>query len=274
MDIENEPLARHRVADVDERASRELRRLLRIMRALRAPDGCPWDREQTHASLAPHAVEEVYELIEAIDAGDSAGMRDELGDVLLQVVFHAQLAAEGARFDAADVIRGIADKLERRHPHVFGAAEAHDSADVEAIWASVKAAERAGADERPIGAGLPPLARAIKLTRHASRVGFDWVSAAEVIPVLRSEIDEVAAELDAGDVDAAADELGDVLFSAVNLARKLDRDPDALLRAANRKFERRFRALAAMAERKDRDLSSMSLAEMDTLWDAVKAAEG
>lgn len=252
---------------------KEVVRLVRILRALRSPTGCPWDRVQTHESLAPHAVEEVYELVEAIENGDTGELRDELGDVLLQVVFHAQLADESGSFDFADVARQISEKLIRRHPHVFAEASADEVSDVESIWADAKRKEGRVKSVFSVGEGLPPLVRAFKLTKEAAKFGFDWDSVDDVLPVLADEVEELRVELDAKNLEAAAEELGDVMFSAVNLARKLGRDPESLLRAANRKFERRFRGLLALATSRGLDVKLMPLNELDELWSAVKNDE-
>jgi MazG family protein len=258
----------------DAEIAAQFLRLTRIMRALRAPDGCPWDRKQTHQTLKRFAIEEVYELVDAIDREADGEIRDELGDVLLQVVFHAQLAAEDDRFTVSDVAAAIADKLERRHPHVFSDMQAESAEDVEEIWNRAKAEERSGAAAHfRIKEGQPPLQRALKMTKEAAKLGFDWDSAEEVVPVLKAEIEELQDEIDGGNAAMAAEELGDVMFSAVNLARKLNRDPDELLRAANRKFERRFGSVLRFAEERGLDLRSMSLAEMDELWNEAKLGE-
>ncbi|MGE5147878.1 MAG: nucleoside triphosphate pyrophosphohydrolase, partial [Candidatus Eiseniibacteriota bacterium] len=231
----------------------ELTRLLDIMARLRDPArGCPWDVEQNFATIAPYTIEEAYEVADAIARADMAALKDELGDLLLQVVFHAQMAREAGQFDFADVAEAIADKMVRRHPHVFGEERVADSAAQTVAWEDRKAAERAEADASGGGAldgialALPALLRAAKLGKRAARVGFDWPEAAPVLDKIEEEIGELRAEL-AGTTrpDGIEQELGDLLFACANLARKLDIDPEAALRGANGRFERRFRAIEA-----------------------------
>jgi MazG family protein len=255
--------------------------LLEIMAQLRAPDGgCPWDLEQTFATIAPYTVEEAYEVADAIERGDLADLRDELGDLLLQVVFHARLAEEAGDFDFADVVRAINDKMIRRHPHVFGEVRHRDVAEQTEAWETIKAGERAAKpraspasllDEVPVA--LPALTRAVKLSKRAARVGFVWPSAREVLAKLHEEVAELEAEVAAGDIDKARDELGDVLFVCANLARQLDVDPEAALRGTNAKFVRRFKYIEAELAALGSSPEQSDLAEMDTLWDAAKAAE-
>ena len=261
-------------------ASAALERLLAIMARLRDPQrGCPWDLAQTFESLAPYAIEEAYEVADAIARGDMADLADELGDLLLQVVFHSRVAEELGRFRFADVATAICDKMERRHPHVFGDAPARDAAAQPGAWEAQKAAERAakGAgragvlDDVPVG--LPALTRAAKLTRRAARVGFDWPELSQVIDKLHEETAEVEAEIASGDFAAAREELGDLLFVCANLARKLDVDPEAALRGANAKFTRRFGHIEAELARDGRGPEQSDLAEMDRLWDAAKVLE-
>jgi MazG family protein len=252
--------------------------LLAIMARLRDPDGgCPWDVEQTFASIAPYTIEEAYEVADAIERGDMADLRDELGDLLLQVVFHARMAQEAGLFDFADVARGISDKMIRRHPHVFSDHAYASLADQVEGWEAIKAAERAqkskGGVLDDVSAGLPALTRAVKLTRRAARVGFDWPSTAEVLAKLHEEVAELEAEVEAGDVAKARAELGDVLFVCANLARKLDIEPEDALRATNAKFMRRFAAIEAALAARGKTPDQSDLAEMDALWDAAKAAE-
>lgn len=260
-------------------AAAELDRLLAIMARLRAPDGCPWDRVQDFASIAPYTIEEACEVADAIARNDRAALLDELGDLLFQVVYHARLAEEEGAFAFADVARAIADKMVRRHPHVFGEAAVRDAAAQTRAWEAQKAAERAA---RPDGAGtlanIPPslaaLTRAVKLTRRAARVGFDWPDAGAVLDKLDEETAELRAELPAADPARLADEVGDMLFVLTNLARKLDLDPEACLRGANAKFERRFAAVEARLAAEGRAPADASLAEMEAAWQAVKRAEG
>ena len=256
-----------------------LDRLLEIMARLRDPvGGCTWDKEQTFATIAPYTIEEAYEVADAIERGDLDELKDELGDLLLQVVFHARMAQEMGAFDFADVARSIADKMIRRHPHVFEDVRYKDVAEQTESWEQIKAGERAAKARShgllgDIPAGLPALTRAVKLTKRAARVGFDWPSTREVFDKLREELGELEAEL--ADMDAAKvkDELGDVLFVLANLARKLDLDPETCLRHANDKFSRRFNAMEQQLESEGKSLSSLPLETMDSAWQDVKAAE-
>jgi MazG family protein len=268
--------------------------LLAIMERLRGVDGCPWDRVQTFASIAPYTVEESYEVADAIERGDMAHLRDELGDLLFQVVFHARIAEEGGHFDFDAVAAAICDKLVRRHPHVFGegppgGSEGAVTAAIQsAAWEEIKARERAAAatsalDGVPLA--LPALMRAFKLSRRASRVGFDFErpqetadKVAEELAEVREAIDLAAADRDRG-IDTGAtsrkifEEVGDLLFAAANLARKLDVDAEAALRAANVKFERRFRGMERLAAQRGEDFESLSLAAQEALWQEVKRAD-
>jgi ATP diphosphatase len=269
--------------------SRDISRLLEIMAALRTPgSGCPWDLAQNFATIAPYTLEEAYEVADAIARNDLADLREELGDLLLQVVFHARMAQEQAAFDFGDVVQAITEKLVRRHPHVFGDAGKLTPAAVEGLWDRIKAQEKAERDasRTPDGAGpesvgalagvpatLPALTRALKLQAKASKVGFDWNDPLAVLEKIREEADEIEAEIAAGSRPEAGAEVGDLLFAVVNLARHLDADPEAVLRATNLKFERRFAAIEhALAER-GISPGQATLAEMDALWDAAKAAE-
>jgi len=245
------------------------------MAALRDPiSGCPWDREQSFATIAPYTIEEAYEVADAIARRDDAALADELGDLLFQVVYHARMAEEEARFAFADVARAITDKMIRRHPHVFGDAE-HRSAEAQTTaWEVQKSAEREARAEDGVLAGvpvaLPALVRAAKLTARAARVGFDWPDAGAVLAKLDEEIGELRAELPAADPDRLADEVGDLLFVLANLARKLKLDPEACLRQANEKFVRRFTSIEQAADIEGKSLAEMSLAEMEERWQAVK----
>jgi MazG family protein len=254
--------------------------LLDVMARLRSPaGGCPWDREQTFASIAPYTIEEAYEVADAIDRADLAALRDELGDLLFQVVFHARMAEEQGAFAFGDVVAAITDKLQRRHPHVFaGQTGIGSAADQRSAWEELKAAERAAGGDTSalagIGLALPALARAAKLGARAARVGFDWETPAGVREKLAEELDELAEAEAAGDADAVADELGDVLFTAANLARRLNVAPEEALRRANAKFERRFRAVEAHVRASGRELTELDPAALEAAWNAVKASEG
>ena len=257
----------------------ELRRLLHIMAALRDPvGGCPWDRGQSFATIAPYTIEEAYEVADAIARHDDAALQDELGDLLFQVVYHARMAEEAGRFAFADIARAIADKMLRRHPHVFGDAAVRSVDAQSAAWEAQKSVERAERAETGalagVPVGLPALARAVKLTARAARVGFDWPDAASVLDKLDEEIAELRAELPAADPARLADELGDLLFVLTNLARKLSLDPEECLRGANRKFMRRFNAMESASDREGKTLSDMTLDEMEALWQAAKRSGG
>ena len=257
--------------------TRPIDRLLSIMVRLRDPEhGCPWDVEQSFATIAPYTIEEAYEVADAIDRKDFTALKDELGDLLLQVVFHARMAEEAELFGFDDVVAAIADKMERRHPHVFGNAEPLSAAAQNDAWEAQKAAEReavGGAESvlDGVALALPALLRAGKMSRRAARIGFDWPDARAVLPKLAEEIAEIVLELD-GDAEQAAveEEVGDLLFAAANLARKLDVEPETALRRATAKFERRFRAVEMLA--KQRAVGS-DLDALETLWQQVKAAE-
>lgn len=263
--------------------SDNLDKLLAIMARLRDPErGCPWDLEQDFASIAPYTLEEAHEVAEAIARKDMQNLEEELGDLLLQVVFHAQMAREQQLFDFEDVARGIADKLIRRHPHVFpggrldGDTAAIAPAEVSANWDRIKAEEKAARGERParlldaVGSGLPALTRAEKLQKKASKVGFDWNDPRAVIAKLREELDEVDAELERADQDAREDELGDLLFCVVNLARHLELDCEMALKRCNAKFERRFGHVEDALAAQGRALTDASLDEMEALWVEAK----
>jgi MazG family protein len=258
----------------------QVARLRDIVAKLRAPDGCPWDREQTHASLRAGAIEEVYEMVEAIDAGDDPHFKEELGDLLLQVVMHAQIAGEEGRFDLESVAEEVSDKLVRRHPHVFGENRLGDSEAVLKQWDEIKRAEREskGAPANAsaldgVSAALPALMRAEKVQKRAARVGFDWRQLHDVVKKIREEVDEVEQEIESGNRANLEDELGDLLFAVVNLTRKAKFEAEILLNQATNKFVRRFHALEAEAARIGKPVPGLSLAEMDAIWDRVKEKE-
>jgi len=274
--------------------SRDIGRLLAIMAALRTPQtGCPWDLAQDFSTIAPYTLEEAYEVADAIARGDLADLKEELGDLLLQVVFHARMAEEQEAFDFGDVVAAITEKLIRRHPHVFDQESSNERSQtpqaVEGLWERIKAQERSekAARNKPadqagalsgVPVALPALTRALKLQDKASKVGFDWNDPRAVLRKIREETDEIEAELDRGETDAAAiaattAEVGDLLFAAVNLARHLRADPEAVLRRTNQKFERRFAAIERALAARGKAPKDATLAEMDALWDEAKAAE-
>jgi ATP diphosphatase len=260
-----------------------IERLLQVMARLRDPDGgCPWDLEQDFASIAPYTIEEAYEVADAIERQDFDDLEGELGDLLLQVVYHAQMAKEAGRFDFEAVASRIAEKMIRRHPHVFGEAEVEGAAAQTIAWEEAKAGERqqkkaAGGDPSILAdlpVGLPALTRAAKLQRRAARVGFDWPEVAPVLEKLEEEIAEVRAELATGaSQERLAEEVGDLLFAAANLARHLGVDGEGALRRANQKFERRFRAIEEALRAAGRNLKGASLEEMEEIWQRTKARE-
>ena len=245
-----------------------------IVARLRAPGGCPWDREQTHASLRGALLEEAYEVVAAIDSSDDANLREELGDLLLQSVFHAEIACGEGRFDFDDVARGISEKLIRRHPHVFGDDHCADSAEVLVRWDEIKRAEKGGTAAKSVLEGIPSslaaLMRAEEVQKKAAKIGFDWEAAAPVIAKVREELAEVEAAIAAGHSGAIEDELGDLLFSVVNLSRKLKIDAEvALLRATN-KFIARFQAMETLARERALEIGKLTLSDLDVLWDEIK----
>jgi ATP diphosphatase len=256
-----------------------LPRLLQVMRRLRDPDtGCPWDREQDFASIAPYTIEEAYEVADAIERQAWDDLRDELGDLLLQTVYHAQMAAERGWFDFDAVARGAAAKMIDRHPHVFGDESADKSAAQQSRdWEARKAAERAARAQSgvldDVAVNLPALTRAEKLQKRAARVGFDWDDAASVLDKVAEEAGELAVARAAGDAAAMADEFGDLLFAVVNLGRHLTLDPEAALRSTNAKFTRRFRFIEAALAVEGRGPRDATLEEMEALWQTAKLAE-
>jgi ATP diphosphatase len=261
--------------------SRDIARLIEIMAALRTPGtGCPWDLEQSFETIAPYTLEEAYEVADAIAKGDLGHLRDELGDLLLQVVFHARMAQERRAFDFGDVVEAITAKLIRRHPHVFADEEGRTAEAIKGLWERIKAEEKAERGEPAqdgalagVPVALPALTRALKLQNKAGHVGFDWNDVRAVLAKIREEIGEIEAALDEGDRPHAAAEIGDLLFAAVNLARHLGVDPEGVLRATNLKFERRFRSIEHALAARGKTPQQATLAEMDALWDEAKAAE-
>ena len=266
-----------------------MRQLLEIMTRLRAADGCPWDREQSFASIAPYTIEEAYEVADAVERGDMLHLKDELGDLLFQVVFHAQIASESKHFDFEAVAGAICDKLLRRHPHVFGAGGRVTAAEQSVAWEEIKARERGAADARAshldgVPRTLPALMRAFKLSKRAARVGFDFEHPGQTADKVAEELAEVrdAAERStpaegsraaAGASPEIFEEIGDLLFAAANLARKLDVDAEAALRSANAKFERRFRGMESLAAQRGEIFEELTLEAQEKLWQEVKRGE-
>ncbi|MGB5252886.1 MAG: nucleoside triphosphate pyrophosphohydrolase [Sedimenticolaceae bacterium] len=259
-----------------------VQRLLTIMARLRDPEGgCPWDRRQTYATIVPYTLEEAYEVADAIQRGDMRELRDELGDLLFQIVFYSQIAREEGQFDFHDVAQGICDKMVRRHPHVFAEAKVTDEAQLRQAWEQNKAEERAGRHQAAeasqmdgVARALPALIRAEKLQKRAARVGFDWPDARGAFDKVREELDEVEAEVATIDPDRLQAELGDLLFAMVNVIRLLGMDAEQTLSSANEKFERRFRAMETLLGNSGRqDLRELSLEALDAAWEQVKEAE-
>ncbi len=254
-------------------AARQLARLRAIMHRLRAPGGCPWDAEQSHASLVPNLIEETYETVDTIQRDDFEHLKEELGDLLLQVIFHSELAEEAGRFNLDDVARGISDKLVRRHPHVFARSEAATSDAVLQQWDQIKRAEK-GHEETPylhgVGKGLPALIRAAKLQKKASKVGFDWPDAHGVLAKIREELAELEHAMDSGEADRVTEELGDLMFSVVNLARFRKVDPEVLMAAANTKFESRFAAMEQLLKQQGLTLEDADSEQMEAAWQQAK----
>ncbi len=251
--------------------------LLDIIARLRSPEGCPWDREQTHESLKPYAIEEAHEVAEAVDGGNPERIADELGDLLLQVLLHAQIGKEKGTFTIEDVIDHLSAKMIRRHPHVFGDAEVSGTGEVLKNWEAIKKEEKDKKDLESILDGiplsLPGLYRASKIQKKAARVGFDWPDTEGPIQKIHEEIEEFSREIDKNDRQAAMEEFGDILFSLVNLSRKMDFDAEDSLRMATSKFERRFREVERTARKEGRDMHSCTLEELDALWDKAKEKE-
>ncbi|MFS8038261.1 nucleoside triphosphate pyrophosphohydrolase [Xanthobacter sp. AM11] len=272
-------------------SSRDIARLLEIMAALRTPGtGCPWDLEQSFETIAPYTLEEAYEVADAIQRQDLMDLKEELGDLLLQVAFHARMAQEAGAFDFGDVVEAITAKLVRRHPHVFGTARDLSAEEVKGLWSTIKGQEKQARAQARAAAGQPPeveaagalagvpvplpaLTRALKLQEKAARVGFDWNDARQVLAKIREETGEVAEALDAGGLAAIRDEMGDLLFAVVNLARHAGVDPEAALAGTNTKFVRRFSYMESALAREGRRPEAASLEEMEALWQAAKRTE-
>ena len=263
-------------------AADAMSRLIEIMAKLRDPEtGCAWDVAQDFSTIAPYTIEEAYEVADAIQREDMNELKEELGDLLFQVVFHSQMAKEVGAFEIADVVDAINAKMIRRHPHVFGNEDTRTADQQVAAWEVIKAQERAGKDKSNgpssaldgVALALPSLLRAEKLQKRAARVGFDWTEAGHIFDKLTEETDEVREAIETGDPDKIEDELGDLLFVAANLSRRLNVDPEQALRRANAKFERRFRAMEALAERDGQDFAALDIDAQETLWQRVKHQE-
>jgi tetrapyrrole methylase family protein / MazG family protein len=261
----------------------DIQKLVDLVERLRGEEGCPWDREQTRETLKPMLIEEAYEVLDALDGASPAELREELGDLLFQVVFHAQIASENKEFRLADIIDRLHEKMIRRHPHVFGDKDLKTSEDVLKNWEDIKAAEKGVAStSRPdtekslldgIPSKLPALHEAYQMTAKAARVGFDWPRFEDILEKLKEECSELMEAKDSGDIGRVADEVGDLLFVTVNIARALGVDAETALRRSNRKFSRRFRYLESRIKGQGRELKSATLAEMDALWNEAKKAE-
>lgn len=265
----------------------DITRLLNIMQALRDPEsGCPWDVKQDFRSIAPYTIEEAYEVVDAIQRDDLVDLQDELGDLLLQVVFHSQMASEQGAFSFADVVASISDKMTRRHPHVFGDSKVDNSDDVKVAWEAIKAEEKRQAGNTDnsalagVTAGLPGLSKAVKLTKKAAKTGFDWPDHEGVIEKIEEELAEVRVEIDAADHQRTEEEIGDLLFAVANLARHVKVDPETALAGANARFESRFRTMEALAEaaheengEENGDFPALSLEQQEALWHRAKLLE-
>ena len=261
-----------------------IEKLVALVAQLRGENGCPWDREQTRETLKPMLIEEAFETLDALDSDDPADLKEELGDLLFQIVFHAQIAREKGEFDLGDVIDRSHEKMTRRHPHIFGAADLKTSEDVLKNWEDIKASEKGiTSPSRPdserslldgIPKKIPALYRAYQMTAKAARVGFDWQRLEDILDKLGEETSELKEAVSREDREQIADEMGDLLFVAVNIARTLDVDPETALERSNRKFERRFRFMETAVKRQGRELKDASPAEMDALWNEAKSISG
>lgn len=251
----------------------QLLRLRAIMHRLRAPGGCPWDAEQTHESLLPNLIEEAYETVDTIRRGDWEHLKEELGDLLLQVVFHSELAEEAGRYSFDDVARIVSEKLVRRHPHVYGDSAVSDTEGVLTQWDAIKRQEKGDEDQPYLhntGKGLPAMLRASKIQKKAAKVGFDWPDDSGAIAKIREELEEVEVELESGQRELLSEEIGDLLYSVVNLARRHKLDPEILLEATNVKFEDRFAKMDEALQQNGKDLMSSNLDEMEAEWQGAK----
>jgi len=260
------------MADMDNKADDPMDQLLSLMEQLRGPNGCPWDKKQNHESLRPYVVEEAYEVVEAIDNGNQKEIKEELGDLLLQIVFHSQIARENDQFTFDDVVKGISDKLERRHPHVFGGEQAMDEEEALAHWERMKV-EKEGKSKSNRHRGTPILHRALRLQEKAVGFGFDWEQTSQLLDKLEEEIGEIREAMESGDQEQITEEIGDLFFMAVNLARFLEIHPADALELSITKFSNRFQSMKNKAKTLSRSLESMDLEEMESLWEEAKLEE-
>lgn len=253
-------------------------KLVGIMATLRGPDGCPWDKEQTHESLKENLIEESYEVIDAIDADDIPHLCEELGDLLMQIIFHARMAEENEKFDISDVVKGISEKLLRRHPHVFGEAEITSSEEVLHQWAQIKAREKGCENRTSILDGvpntLPALMRAMEISKRAAKAGFEWPNLDAVVEKLEEEVGELKDELATGNTERIGEEIGDLLFTIVNVARWTKVDPEDALRAMTKRFSERFKQIEEVARAGGKPIEEMTIEEMDAVWDRAKRGNG
>jgi len=268
-------VAQARAQSIAPNPNNGLQALVQVMARLRDPQGgCPWDLEQTHETLKKYVIEEAYEVVEAVDLGSAEKLCEELGDLMLQAVFHAQLAAEAGQFTMDDVTRVVTDKLIRRHPHVFGDAQVDDAEHVLRNWERIKREEHGNRERKGVLDGIPPalpaLMRALEVSKRVVKVGFEWPDTSQVLDKVQEELGELRAEIARGDTARAADELGDLLFTLVNVARKLEVDPEEALRRMTVRFAARFRLIEQHAQAQGRALEQLSLDEMETVWQAAK----
>lgn len=254
-------------------AKKPIDELLEIMATLRGPEGCPWDKEQTHESLRPYVVEEAYEVVEAVDGGENGEIKEELGDLLLQIIFHSQIAAEAGKFDFDDVIRGINEKLLRRHPHVFGDEKALDKVAALQNWERIKVETEGKKKRTTRHPGTPILHRALRMQENAVSLGFDWEETSQLLEKLEEEVSEVREAIASGDRGEITEEIGDLLFMAVNLSRFLDIHPEDALESSMSKFSRRFRTMEEMVAKEGLSLEEMDLDEMEGYWERAKKNE-
>ena len=261
---------------MSQETSNVFSRLVEIMARLRGPQGCPWDKEQTPETLKPYLIEEAYEVLAALEANNPQALKEEMGDLLLQIIFHAQIAAEAKEFTINDVVQGLIDKLVRRHPHVFGNLKVRDASDVVQNWSRIKAKEKKGKEDRSILAGVPKIAPALiqaqRLGEKAAQVGFDWSAPKEVLKKVQEEVDELEQALSCKDLANQEEEIGDLLFALTSLARHLGLDAEMALRKATTRFSNRFRYIEEQVAAKGQDVYDVSLEDLEALWQEAKKA--